>query len=292
MIEFSKTIKRLATRAVPRGRSGDRVLALLKFVATHRRLPSKKLSFSDELYRIKVEKLSDPLRTFVSDKEYLKIYVTAEVGANYAVPTVAVLRSPREVYEYSFPEFCCIKPTHASGKVLFRQHGESLDLDEIASWFDYDYYRVSREANYEKLQRKVIVEPLIFNGVDITDYRFFCYGGEPRLITLDIGKYSGYMRAFFDAEWNEQNFSLHYPQAPRGTPRPANLEEMLVVARKLSSGFDFVRVDIYSNGVSCLVGEITNCHASVRQRFSSPDAEELASRIIFGSPSGECEQAS
>ena len=73
-----------------------------------------------------------------------------------------------------------------------------------------------------------------------------------------------------------------YPRADRDIPKPANLREMLDVAGRLSAGFDFVRVDLYSDSSSCLVGEITNCHGNARQRFIPPSAELTASKIIFG----------
>ena len=57
---------------------------------------------------------------------------------------------------------------------------------------------------------------------------------------------------------------------------------MLKIAEKLSEDLNFVRVDLYSNGIECLVGEITNCYASASQTFVPLNSEEKASRIIFG----------
>ena len=57
---------------------------------------------------------------------------------------------------------------------------------------------------------------------------------------------------------------------------------MVMVAEKLSMELDFVRIDLYSNGQKCLVGEITNCHAAATQNFVPLNAEEKASKIIFG----------
>jgi TupA-like ATPgrasp len=54
-------------------------------------------------------------------------------------------------------------------------------------------------------------------------------------------------------------FTIHYPRSRRNVEKPKNLERMLEVARLLSRHFNFVRVDLYSNGEECLVGGITNC---------------------------------
>ena len=37
---------------------------------------------------------------------------------------------------------------------------------------------------------------------------------------------------------------------------------MIFADEKLSKDFNFIRIDLYSDGESCLVGEIKNCHAA------------------------------
>ena len=52
------------------------------------------MRYNDVLHRIKTsDDIIDPLRVFVSDKEYLKLYVRATLGDRYVVPTIDVIRS-------------------------------------------------------------------------------------------------------------------------------------------------------------------------------------------------------
>ena len=51
-------------------------------------------------------------------------------------------------------------------------------------------------------------------------------------------------------------------------PRPANLDEMIRVARKLSEEFDFVRVDLYSVHDDVFFGELTHYPAAGTGRFN------------------------
>lgn len=267
---------------IPQCAVGDLLFALIRFVKIHKRIPSKRMIFNDVLFNLKTShNIDDPLRCFVSDKEFVKLYVKAIVGDKYNVPTLDVIRTPSQLDNYEFPQDCCIKPTHASGEVIIRKNFSVVDLPKIKSWFSLNYYSKTRERNYKNLQPKVIVEPLIFGETDLTDYRFFCFNGKVKLITLDIGKYSSYQRAFFTPNWEKQDFSLHYPRYEGNVRRPDNLAEMISVAEKLSVLFDFVRVDIYSDGKDCCVGEITNCHASGNQAFIPREAEIMASNIIF-----------
>ncbi len=255
----------------------------MQFALRHERLPTKSLLFNDVLYRIKVsEEILDPLRVFVTDKEFVKLYVKAMVGEQYIVPTIKILRSIAEVESYDFPSSCCIKPTHASGTIIIRRNNEPVDLEKIKAWFSVNHYQSGREANYKSLKAKVIVEPMVFDDFNVVDYKVFCYGGKPRLIQVDIDRHIDHTRKYFDTQWNELDFSMTYRRCPRDLEKPDNLEEMLEIAAKLSEDISFVRVDMYSDCKNCKVGEITNCSESATGIFMPASAEKIASQIIFG----------
>lgn len=283
MANKSSRFWNLLSAVLPETIWADSVYAFIKFVRVHRRLPSTRaMMLNDMLYRIKTSgELVNPLRVFLTDKEYFKVYVKSILGDNYVVPTLKVLRSKEEVDAFIFPREFCVKPTHLSGSVMISRGGR-VDKEELKSWLELNHYHISRERNYLFLRPKIIVEPIIFGQEDITDYRIFCYRGKAKLICLDIGKYSQYRRAFYSIDWVRQNFSLGYPIYEGMMERPSNLEEMIRVTEQLAQGLDFVRVDIYSNGNKILFGEMTHCHASASQRFLPLEAEYNASRMIFG----------
>lgn len=268
----------------PQNAVGDKILHFIHFVSRHRRLPKKQQMFNDVIYNIKTtEEIRDPLRNFVSDKEYLKIYVKALIGDKYNVPTLAVLRDEAQVAAFEFPYVCCIKPTHLSRNVLFRTDGEDIDRNKIRSWFSINHYLLTREANYKYLKPKVIIEPLIFGVTNLEDYKFFCFNGEPKLIQVDLDRSTHHTRLFFDNHWNEYNFSLDKPKNPKTIVKPKNFEKMLAVARALSQQFSMIRVDLYSDNSNVHVGELTNTHGNAGERFIPRSSESVASRILFGS---------
>ena len=178
-------------RLTPYNRLGDKLICLHDFYMSHGRIATNKLIFNDVLSKIKTtDEIINPLRVFVTDKEFAKLFVKAVVGDQHNVPTLTMLHSMDEVMKYTFPSECCIKPTHACGHVIFRKNGEEIDFKKIERWFDLNYYRVSREANYKTLQPKIIVEPFIFGVPHPNDYKFFCYKGSPRLIKVIIDRFT------------------------------------------------------------------------------------------------------
>lgn len=278
-----KKLYRVLLRYMPENRSGNNFISFINFLRVHRRLPTHKPLFNDTLYRIKTtDEIIDPLRVFVSDKEFVKLYVKAVAGDQFNVPTVKVLRTMEEVKNYQFPSDCCIKPTHLSGKVILRRRNSPINFEEIDRWLKRTYYHTTREANYKTLQRKVIVEPLVFDNDNICDYKIFCNNGKPKLIQVDFDRYIDHTRKFYSPDWTEMPFSMLYPRSDRQLEKPQNLDKMLSLAGSLSSQFNFVRIDLYSNGEDCLVGEITNCPENATGSFIPKSAEIIASNMIFG----------
>jgi hypothetical protein len=279
---LDKALPRLM-RYLPRTPAGDRLYHRIQFYRQHGRLPNGALLWNDMWFRVKTsDEIDDPLRVFVSDKEHVKQYVKAVVGDEFNVPTLAVLRNPAEVDAFDFPADCCIKPTHASARVILRRDGALVDRERIKRWFSINYYDRGRERNYRRLKPKVIVEPLIFGETNVEDFKIFCFNGEPRIIQVDVDRYINHTRKYFDKDWNELDFSIIYPRAAGTFPRPDNLGVMLDVARKLSAQFSFVRIDLYSDNRQVLVGEITNCSENAGGFFVPGSAEQKASKLMFG----------
>ena len=287
MNSISKYILRsaytLAKSIVPRNIHGDRLIGFINFVIRHKRFPTNKLIFNDVLYKIKTtNEIYNPLRSFISDKEFVKLYVKAIVGDQYNVSTIDVIRSMDELDDYIFPENCCIKPTQASGRVILRKSAASIDKVEMRSWFHINHYNAAREVNYKHLQPKIIIEPLIFNNLNVEDYKFFCYRGKPKLIQVDTDRYINHQRKFFDSSWNELDFSITYPKSNKTFLKPENFDEMLFVAGELSKAFTMIRVDLYSDGKTIFVGELTNVNGNAEESFIPKVGESEASSILFG----------
>ena len=70
---------------------------------------------------------------------------------------------------------------------------------------------------------------------------------------------------YFDKDWNHQPFIGLNPKAENALVqpiKPANLDIHLEIARKLSSGIPFSRIDLYDTGDHVYFGEVTFYPAS------------------------------
>jgi hypothetical protein len=103
----------------------------------------------------------------------------------------------------------------------------------------------------------VIVEEYLKNedGTGPLDYRFWCFGGIPEVIQVDNHAHD--INPFFDTKWNLLDLYYRDGAARPALGKPKNFEQMLVVASRLSEGFDFVRVDLYNIDGKIYFGEMT-----------------------------------
>ena len=255
------------------------VVNYFNFYKAHGRLPKNPpVSFNDYCFHIKKNLAHDPLRVFVSDKEYVKLYIKATACDDYNVPTFAVLRSKAQA-EAFFSQPCgkkfVVKPTHMSGKCIF---GDNLlpphNIAEAYSWLDIDYFAITGEANYRPLVPKLIVEEFIdFDGDNAPkDYKFFCVNGNVLMIQVTEGRFTQHQRALYSPQWEKLPHKIR--KMKQGEfERPANLQEMLHLAEQLSAAFDIIRVDMFSDGVTVKVGELTNVHSNAAEVFESFESD-------------------
>ena len=260
---------RLLRRMLPRNNLGDALYAWLHYSFKQRRLPGRRGSgrLSDRIFWMKFDgTLLDPLRQFVSDKEYVKHYIAGVVGQQYTVETYQVLRSFREVERMQLTRFpSVVKPVHMSGQLLIC-HGslEPLNKELVKEWMRRDYYLESREQNYKYLKPGILIEEFIAEDARTVpdDYKVFCFEGEPGFIQVDSGRFGKPTRNLYDSAWNRLPWTIHLPPRVENDPRPEQLGEILEIATRLSAPFSFVRVDMYVSGERIKVGELTNCPGS------------------------------
>ena len=218
-----------------------------------------------------------PLRQFITDKEYVKQYITSIVGRQYTIDTMAILRTRDEVRDFAVERAPCVaKPTHMSGQVMFiRSTDTPLDKAMMRRWLRTSYYKVSRESNYRFLQPKVIVEEFFEDGDGIIplDYKIHCFFGTPRLIQVDHDRFGGHTRNIYDPDWRLVDIEWAYPRRTAAEQAPSKLGLMLEIATALSENLPYIRVDMYASDREVKVGEMTSCPDGAKRRMTPRCAE-------------------
>jgi len=137
---------------------------------------------------------------------------------------------------------------------------------DISRWLSSNYYHYGLEEQYKSIQPSVVIENLLVSesGKVPIDYKFYCFGkggSKKIIIQLDLDRFDGsHKRAFFNPDWTKSEIGILSSKTTRidlSIERPVNLAEMIQVAKKLSSEFEFSRIDLYNHNKNILFGEIT-----------------------------------
>ena len=229
----------------------------------------------------------DPLHTLMVDKHAVKAYVSPLIGSEHVIPTLGVWVDPEQIDFSSLPDRFVLKCNHTSGEGLILCRDKSrLDRNKAVSSLKKamkdDYYYTYREWPYKDVPRKILAEPYMEDrdavslGLDtLPVYKFFCFEGEPRIIqTIQNDKMPNESIDYYDPSWTLLPFRQNYPNSPVPSARPKQLDKMLEMAKKLSAGFHFLRVDLYEINGEIYFSEFTFFSAAGFAPFDPPEWNE------------------
>lgn len=219
-------------------------------------------SFTEKLQWMKIYD-RNPLYTVISDKKRVKEYIKEIVGEEYIIPSLGCWDKVEEIQIDKLPTRFVIKCTHDCESTLLVDKTTSNwrgIQNAIRSSLRKNYYFVTREWCYKNITPMVIVEPFLQdNNGQLLDYKFFCFHGEVKFFKIDFDRFTNHMANYFDPSGNYLDFGeAAFPRDPdREVKMPDKLPEMIWIAEELSSGFNFLRVDMYYINGEIKVGELT-----------------------------------
>ena len=209
-------------------------------------------TFNEKLQWLKLHD-RDPAYVEMVDKAAVKRYVAGKLGNAYIIPTLGVYDRPRNIDFDALPDRFVLKCTHDSGGVVICRDKSAFDRRRAVRTLDRfwkrDYYSQWREWPYQFVPKRVIAEEYLEAETGgLADYKIHCFNGEPRLILVCQDRFSdsGMSEDFFSESW--EHLAVKRPnvrQAAAPIEKPAQLGEMLALAKTLAKDIPFVRVDVY-----------------------------------------------
>lgn len=200
------------------------------------------------------------------DKYESKRYVSSLIGHEHIIPTLDVWNKFDEINFDELPSKFVLKTTHDSGGVVICNDKSNFNIEKakqiINKSLSNNFYYKFREWPYKYVKPRIIAEVFMqqSNNADLIDYKFYCFNGQPLYCQVIQNRSTNETIDFFDSEWNHQEFYGLTPIAkPANTPiaKPANLKKMLDIAKCLSFGQSFLRVDLYEINEQVYFGELT-----------------------------------
>lgn len=240
-------------------------------------------TFNEKLQWLKLYDRNPEYTTMV-DKYAVKEYVAEKIGDRYVIPTLGIWDRFDDIDFTKLPNQFVLKCTHDSGGIIIckdkKEFNEGIARKKLNKLLKRNYFYYGREWPYKNVKPRIIAEKYMTDesGTEPDDYKVHNFNGVPKVILVcrDRFKDSGMTEDFYSDSWEHLDVcrSAH-PNAKEESPRPAELEEMLQIARTLSKDIPFVRTDFYTINHKVYFGELTFYPASGFEPFIPQEYDSL-----------------
>ena len=222
-------------------------------------------SFNEKLQWLKLNDRK-PEYTEMVDKYLAKKYVEKRIGEKYIIPTLGVWDEFDQIEFEKLPDQFVLKTTHDSGGVVICKDKANFDKaaakKKLEKSLKRNYYWAEREWPYKNVKPQIIAEKFMVDksGDGLIDYKFYCFNGMPEFLYISNGmdNHKTARLSFLTMNWGKAPFGrsdyLEFETIP---PRPRKFDEMVQIAKSLSEGHPFLRVDLYEISEQVYFSELT-----------------------------------
>lgn len=248
----------------------DSLYIRIAFFRRMRRFPNLKnpKTFNEKLQWLKLHD-RNPLYTELVDKYRVRKHIADTVGEEYLIPLVGgPWNSFDEINFDKLPNQFVLKCNHDSGGLVVCRDKSKLDIKRTQEIIECslrtNYFWQGREWPYKYVKPCIIAEQFLEDTVDdaLTDYKFFCFNGKPKIMYISKDRGREPRTDFFDMDYNPLPIRAKDPNSAIKPEKPALFEEMKKLAESLSKNIPHLRVDFYIVNNRIYVGELTFYHSS------------------------------
>jgi len=255
----------------------------------HRRLNIKEPKrFTEKLQWLKLHD-RNPLYSTLVDKYEVKKFVAKIMGEEHIIQTIGVWNHFDEIDFDKLPNKFVIKCTHDSGNVIICKDKDTFNKEDaknkLESSLKHNFYWWTREWPYKNVKGRIIAEEYMFNkgheNDALTDYKFYCFGGEPKIVMVSSGRFQGNLCFdYYDMEWHKLPLVWDKPNSNIDHPKPKTFDEMIGICKKLSKNIPHVRIDLYDIFGIIYFGEFTFYDSGGYCVFSPDDWDYKLGNLI------------
>lgn len=185
-----------------------------------------------------------------ADKFAVRDYVIQKGYEHILTPLLGAWDNAKDIVWEELPDSFVLKCNHGCAYNIICADKKTIDVKktekQLNDWLKEDFGAFNVELHYSKIKnRKVICEEYL--GEALTDYKFFCFNGEPKYIYVsnDLIHDRQAQIGFFYLDGSKMPLTRDdYTDIPE-VKLPDFFDEMAKTAKVLASEFPFVRVDFF-----------------------------------------------
>ena len=206
-----------------------------------------------------------PLYTVMQDKIAVRQYVRDTIGEEYLIPLLGVWENADDVPFGDLPDRFVIKCNHDCASVIICRDRSRFDAErareKLRACLKTNYYDAGREWAYRDIPPKILAEKYMCapGEKQLTDYKFFCFSGEAKLVMVTSGEAHTAERRcdFYDPDFNRLPIERgRMSGTDREREKPEGFDRLIPLAEKIAGDIPFIRVDFYLIGGHPYFGEV------------------------------------
>lgn len=267
----------------------DKAYVMLDYLFYFGKLPNLRnpQNFSEKIQWLKIYGGLEKYSQYV-DKYKVRNFVSQKAGKKYLVPLLGVWEKFEEIDFGQLPKQFVLKATHGSSYNFICKDKSSLNLKKLQEitrrWLRENFYQKTREVQYRDCQPRLIAEPYLEDASGgLTDYKIHCFNGQPYFIEVIWDRFTKPKLSYVDVDLSWRKLPISYRRNPypaKTPPKPRQLEEMILLAKKLSKPFTYVRVDLYLVRGVVYFGELTFTPGNGMDKFEPPETDFQLGKLI------------
>ena len=270
------------------GKREQEVKAMYKRQTGERLDLSNTETFNEKIQWLKLYYYHKDLPKIVCKYNFKK-YIEKKIGKGYTVPLYGAWTDERRIDFNKLPNQFVLKSNCSSGgnfiKVIKDKSKINVDelRKELKNWLDPLQLLINSYCKaYWKVRPIIIAEEYVeqLDG-QVYDYKFFCFGGEPKFAYVATDHFEGQISniSIYDLDWNR--LDVKYGEHPwNNVPAPKNLDKMVELAKKVSKEFPFVRVDFFEIGDKVYFSELTFYPGGGFNKINPPDVDKAWGEML------------
>lgn len=236
-------------------------------------------TFNEKLQWLKLNYLTkNPLVIQCADKYRVRDYIKQKGLENTLVPLLGDWDDARKINWDKLPQKFVLKCNHGCAYNILCADKDSFDkehaIKQLNAWMKEDFGAFNIERHYSKIVPHITCEEYL--GDKITDYKYFCFNGEPKYIyvSTDLVHDRQAQIGFFYLDGKKMPLKREdYTDIP-SINLPLFFNEMTNVAKALCQDFPFVRVDFFIANNRYYFAELTFTPSGCMMPFN-PDKYDL-----------------
>ncbi|SHJ34393.1 ATP-grasp fold amidoligase family protein [Fibrobacter sp. UWP2] len=236
-------------------------------------------TFNEKLQWLKLNYL--PKNTLVvqcADKYRVREFIKQKGFEDKLVPLLGDWDDARKIDWSKLPKKFVLKCNHGCAYNILCADKETFDknnaVKQLNAWMKEDFGAFNIERHYSKIEPHITCEEYL--GDNITDYKYFCFNGEPKFIyvSTDLVHDRQAQIGFFYLDGSKMPLKRDdYTDIP-SVNLPSFFNEMTDMAKDLCRDFPFVRVDFFIANNRYYFAELTFTPSACMMPFN-PDKYDL-----------------